>query len=110
MLASMTTTNAPQHIIDLLEEGLQATRMKEAAFSPTPYGTSSTAYSDKVRETTRLYRQSWVEMPLAVALAYLKGEISLRQAERLWGGEHSSPIDPDIREPKKLLDIEGWTP
>lgn len=104
-MGSTSKTRAPRDIIGLLEEGLQATRMKTAVMSLSPDGMGSDADSDTIREATRIYRQTWVESPLAVVLAYLKGEISALQAERLWGAP-SRAIDEDIRNPKILLGLE----
>ena len=99
--------NAPQHIIDLLEEGIQATRMKSAGFLPpgriASVGTvEGEAYTEEIREATRIYRDTWVESPLLVALAYLKGDIDARQAKNLWWSSIGR-IDDDIRNPLTTL-------
>lgn len=102
-------TRAPQAIIALLEQGLQMTRMRDASFPRPGRFTGDDEYTEEVREATRTYRQSWVENPLALVLAYLKGEIDARQAEYYYGADPLSSrdrLDDDIRNTLALLGIE----
>jgi hypothetical protein len=96
--------NAPNAIIALLEEGIQATRMKSAKFGP--LSSEGDRLTEKIIDETKIYRETWVEQPLLVALAYLKGEIDAAQADRLWL-VGSRRVDEDIRDPRIALGIEG---
>jgi hypothetical protein len=105
-----TTLNAPQHIINVLEEGIQATRMKSAGLLPpgrafSAAAAESDAYTAEVREQTRIYRETWVETPLLVVLAYLKGDIDARKAKDLWFSADRK-LDGDIRDPRIALGLD----
>jgi hypothetical protein len=93
----MTTNRVPADVIALLEEGLQATRMKSAHFDKPGEHFSNQAYTDEIVESTSLYRSTWVESPVLVALRYLRGEINLDQARREWLVGSGPHIDADIR-------------
>ena len=102
--------NAPDYIISLLEEGIQASRMKSAGFMPPGRSFSagaaeSKAWTEQVRETTRIYRETWVEGPLMVVLAYLKGDIDARQAEMHWLAD-TRRIDQDVKNPRVALGLD----